>query len=113
MSVPRGAATDRADRRPRAWGLRRRLARPRRGSSPHHYLLREWLVRAGLDPDRDVRLCVLPPPQMDRQLASGYLDGFCVGEPWNTAAELDGTGRVVAATPDVAPGHPNKVVAAN
>lgn len=83
------------------------------GSSPHHYLLREWLARAGLDPDRDVRLCVLPPPQMDRQLASGYLDGFCVGEPWNTAAELDGTGRVVAATTDVVPNHANKVLAAN
>ena len=31
--------------------------------SSHNYLLRHWLAAAGLDPDRDVRLTVVPPPQ--------------------------------------------------
>jgi ABC-type nitrate/sulfonate/bicarbonate transport system substrate-binding protein len=52
--------------------------------STHHYLLRDWLSKAQIDPDRYVRLCVLPPPQMVRQTANGYIDCFCVGEPWNT-----------------------------
>ncbi|HEU4677936.1 MAG TPA: CmpA/NrtA family ABC transporter substrate-binding protein, partial [Terrimicrobiaceae bacterium] len=30
--------------------------------SSHHFLLRRWLRTAGLDPDRDVRIVVLPPP---------------------------------------------------
>ena len=46
------------------------------GCSMHHYLLRDWLAAGGVDPDRDVRLCVLPPPQMNSHLAGGHLDGF-------------------------------------
>ena len=79
--------------------------------STHHFLLREWLSAAGLDPDADVRLCVVPPAQMGRQLADGALDGFCAGEPWNTIAQRTGTGRIVIPTTDVIPDHPEKVLA--
>ncbi len=47
----------------------------------HNYLLRQWLAPAGLDPDRDVRLTVVPPPQCPAQLALGTIDGFCAREP--------------------------------
>ncbi|MFT3787613.1 MAG: CmpA/NrtA family ABC transporter substrate-binding protein [Tepidisphaeraceae bacterium] len=80
-------------------------------SSVHHYLLRAWLAAGGVDPDRDVRLCVLPPPQMASQLAAGHIDGYCVGEPWNTRARLDGSGEIVALTTDTVPDHPDKVLA--
>jgi ABC-type nitrate/sulfonate/bicarbonate transport system substrate-binding protein len=83
------------------------------GCSMHHYLLRDWLAAGGIDPDRDVRLCVFPPPQMNAHMADGHLDGFCVGEPWNTAAERAGIGRVVATTVEVLPAHPEKVLAVN
>lgn len=79
--------------------------------STHHYLLRHWLSQGGIDADRDLRLCVLPPPQMVRQLARGYLDGFCVGEPWNSYAELEGVGEVVAWTNHLVPNHADKVLA--
>jgi nitrate/nitrite transport system substrate-binding protein len=79
--------------------------------STHHYLLRDWLSIAEIDPDRQVRLCVLPPPQMVRQMNNGYIDCFCVGEPWNTDAELKGCGHVTALTTDVVPAHPEKVLA--
>lgn len=79
--------------------------------SMHHYLLREWLARWGMEPDLDVRLCIVPPPQMARQMQAGALDGFCVGEPWNTLAEREGWGRIVAATTDIVPDHPEKVLA--
>lgn len=81
------------------------------GCSMHHYLLREWLASGELDPDTDVRLCVVPPPQMTDQLARGNLDGFCAGEPWNTTAARAGYGSIVAATTDILPAHPEKVLA--
>ncbi len=76
--------------------------------SMHHYLLRDWLASAGIDPDRDVSLCVLPPPQMAGHMGKGYLDGFCVGEPWGTLAEREGSGSVVAASTDLVPAHAEK-----
>lgn len=81
--------------------------------SGHHYLLRAWLDRAGIDPDHDVRLVVMPPPQMAAQMLAGTLDAFCVGEPWGTLAEARGVGRIVAATTDLLPAHPEKVLALN
>jgi two-component system, oxyanion-binding sensor len=81
--------------------------------SMHHYLLRDWLSAGELNPDDDVRLCVLPPAQMSAQMSAGYLDGFCVGEPWNTLAHRGGAGRIVALTTDILPAHPEKVLAVN
>jgi nitrate/nitrite transport system substrate-binding protein len=81
--------------------------------SSHHYLLRAWLDRAEIDPDRDVRLVVMPPPQMAAQMDAGTLDGFCVGEPWGTLAEARGVGRIVAVTGDLLAAHPEKVLAVN
>ncbi|MGC4032367.1 MAG: CmpA/NrtA family ABC transporter substrate-binding protein [Tepidisphaeraceae bacterium] len=82
-------------------------------SSVHHYLLRDWLASGEIDPDRDVRLCVLPPMQLPAHLAAGQIDGYCVGEPWNTTADLNGSGRIVALTADLVPQHPDKVLAVN
>ena len=79
--------------------------------STHHYLLREWLSGAGVDPDADVHLCVLPPPQMVQQIAAGFLDGFCVGEPWSVLAAHEQQATAVAATTDLVPHHPEKVLA--
>jgi nitrate/nitrite transport system substrate-binding protein len=79
--------------------------------STHHYLLREWLSSGGVQFDQPLRMCVLPPPQMVRQLTNGYIDGFCAGEPWNTLAELQGCGRILTPTTNIVPKHPEKVFA--
>jgi ABC-type nitrate/sulfonate/bicarbonate transport system substrate-binding protein len=79
--------------------------------SMHHYLLRDWLASGGIDPDADVRLRVFPPNQMAAHMAGGHLDGFCVGEPWNTLAQHQGAGGIVAMTTDILPAHPEKVLA--
>lgn len=81
------------------------------GCSMHHYLLRDWLASGDIDPDRDVRLRVFPPNQMARHMARRHVDGFCVGEPWNTRARRDGSGEIVAVTTDIVPEHPEKIVA--
>lgn len=56
--------------------------------SSHHYQLRYWLAEGGVDPDRDLELRVVPPPLVAEQLEAGWLDGYCVGEPWKRTARL-------------------------
>nr|WP_282571778.1 CmpA/NrtA family ABC transporter substrate-binding protein [Roseomonas acroporae] len=79
--------------------------------SSHHYLVRYWLASAGLDPDRDVELTVVPPPLMPRRLAEGAIDGFCAGEPWGSQAVLLGAGRITLTSGEIWPNHPEKVLA--
>ncbi|NND92574.1 MAG: ABC transporter substrate-binding protein [Granulosicoccus sp.] len=79
--------------------------------SSHNYLLRYWMADAGIDPDRDVRLIVVPPPQVGHYLRVGLIAGCCVGEPWNTLAVSDGLGRIVATSYDIWNNHPEKVFA--
>jgi ABC-type nitrate/sulfonate/bicarbonate transport system substrate-binding protein len=78
--------------------------------SSHHFLLRAWLGSAGINPDRDVRIVVVPPPQMVANLKSGNLDGCCVGEPWNSVAVQAGVGVCVAVSAELDPRHPEKVL---
>ena len=78
--------------------------------SEHNYLLRMWLDAAGIDPDADLDLTVVPPPRMAAALAEGQVDGCCVGEPWNTVAVRAGTGRIVVASCELLPDHPGKVL---
>ncbi len=79
-------------------------------SSSHNFLMRRWLQSGGINPDRDVRLVVLPPTQMAPSLRAGLIDGYCVGEPWNSAAIATGSGWCPALSTDLAPGHPEKIL---
>lgn len=54
--------------------------------STHNYQLRFWMASAGVDPDEDVQMVVLPPPFMVESIQSGHVDAFCVGAPWNSVA---------------------------
>jgi ABC-type nitrate/sulfonate/bicarbonate transport system substrate-binding protein len=78
--------------------------------SSHRHLLRNWLSAQGVNPERDVRIVVVPPPQMVANLKAGNLDGFCVGEPWNSAAAAARAGVCVATSEDLDAGHPEKVL---
>jgi ABC-type nitrate/sulfonate/bicarbonate transport system substrate-binding protein len=78
--------------------------------SSHNFLLRSWLATAGINPERDVRIVVVPPAQMVSNLKAGHLDCFCVGEPWNSVAARSGAGWCLAASAELAPGHPEKVL---
>ncbi len=108
---------------PTAEGLARLIARRRdEGASAltlavvfpfstHNYLLRDWLARSGIDPDRDVRLTVAPPSRMTELLVGGVVEGFCVTEPWNAAAVAAGAGRIVVRASTLWPRAPDKVFA--
>ena len=78
--------------------------------SSHNFLLQKWLRGAGLAPERDVNIVVVPPPQMAANLKAHNLDGYCVGEPWNSLAVIQRAGWIAALSPDIAPGHPEKVL---
>ncbi len=77
--------------------------------SSHHILLRSWLKRCGLS-DRDAEIIFLPPPLMPRHLKAGHIDGYCVAEPWNSEAILDGSGWCPVTSSDLSQGHPEKVL---
>ncbi|WP_404338297.1 CmpA/NrtA family ABC transporter substrate-binding protein [Sphingomonas sp. MMS12-HWE2-04] len=65
--------------------------------SSHALMLRYWLGYAGVNPDRDVTLRVLPPSLMTEALRAGEIDGFIAGEPWSSVAVNEGLGEIAAA----------------
>lgn len=79
-------------------------------SSMHNLMLRYWLASGGIDPDQDVALTVIPPPQMFANLKAGNIDGYCVGEPWNSRAVYEEQGFVIATDMELWSGHPEKVL---
>ncbi|MFM7753373.1 MAG: nitrate ABC transporter ATP-binding protein [Cyanobium sp.] len=79
-------------------------------ASMHNLILRAWLASGGIDPDKDVELIVIPPPQMVATLRAGTIDGFCVGEPWNSRSVQEGLGTMVATDPELWNGHCEKVL---
>jgi nitrate/nitrite transport system ATP-binding protein len=78
--------------------------------SMHNLMLRYWLASAEIDPDTDLDLVVIPPQEMVERLRSHEIDGFCVGEPWNTQAVQEGIGFVIATDLDIWAGNPEKVL---
>jgi ABC-type nitrate/sulfonate/bicarbonate transport system substrate-binding protein len=79
--------------------------------SSHNFDLRYWLASSGIHPDRDVRLVAIPPPLMVESLRLGHVDGFCVGEPWNSLAVAQGLGRIAVTKSQLFPRGVEKVLA--
>lgn len=114
---------DRFDPMATARALSRVVASRRRGGaepltfgmtfpfSTHNYQLRFWMAAGGVDPDEDVRLVVLPPPFMADSIASGQIDGFCVGAPWNSIAVDRGVGHILHFVSDILERAAEKVLA--
>jgi len=78
--------------------------------SCHHYQLRDWLALGKVDPDRDVRLTVVPPPLLVEAIRTGQVDGFCVGEPWSSLAVDAGLGAIAAVCSQIWSRSPEKVL---
>lgn len=77
----------------------------------HAMWIRYWLGSGGINPDKDVSLITIPPPQMVANMKVGKMDGFCVGEPWNARAIVDGIGFTATTTQAIWLNHPEKVCA--
>lgn len=78
--------------------------------STHNYQLRYWMASGSIDPDRDVRLIVIPPPHMVSNLEAGVIDGYCVGEPWNARAVRQGIGQTLITGYEIWNNSPEKVL---
>ena len=76
----------------------------------HAMWLYYWLASGGINPMKDAKAIVVPPPQMVANMRVGNMDGFCVGEPWNHRAIMDGIGITAATTQDVWKDHPEKIL---
>ena len=77
----------------------------------HAMWMRYWLAAGGIHPDKDISLITIPPAQMVANMKVDKMDGFCVGEPWNSRAIEDGIGFTAVTTQQMWKDHPEKVCA--
>lgn len=76
----------------------------------HAMWLYYWMAANGINPMKDAKVITVPPPQMVANMRVGNMDGFCVGEPWNHRAIMDGVGITATTTQEIWRDHPEKVL---
>jgi nitrate/nitrite transport system substrate-binding protein len=74
--------------------------------SMHNLLLRYYLATGGIDPDVDVKIRPVPPPDSITQLVAGDIDAYLMPDPFNQRAVFEGAGFIFKLTKDLWPGHP-------
>jgi ABC-type nitrate/sulfonate/bicarbonate transport system substrate-binding protein len=79
-------------------------------TSSHNYELRYWLAASGIVPDRNVEIVVLPPPYLPDALGAGGIDGYCVGEPWNTVGVKREGAHIATVKAAIWRNSPDKVI---
>ncbi|WP_415899564.1 CmpA/NrtA family ABC transporter substrate-binding protein [Neptuniibacter sp. QD48_11] len=78
--------------------------------SNHHYQLRFWLNQNNINTEEDVQLVAVPPTKMLDNLSTGLIDGYCVGEPWNSLALVQQIGGLVSTGHKIWGSHMEKVL---
>uniref|UniRef100_B8HKN6 Nitrate transport protein n=1 Tax=Cyanothece sp. (strain PCC 7425 / ATCC 29141) TaxID=395961 RepID=B8HKN6_CYAP4 len=76
----------------------------------HDLWTRYWLAAGGIDPNNDVSLIVVPPPQMVANMKVGTMETFCVCEPWNKQAINQGIAFTALTTGELWNDHPEKAL---
>ena len=74
--------------------------------SMHNYLLRYYLAEHGIDPDVDVQIRAVPPPEMVANLRADNIDGFLAPDPVNQRAVYDGVGFIHILSKEIWDRHP-------
>jgi nitrate/nitrite transport system substrate-binding protein len=74
--------------------------------SMHNYLLRYYIAEHGLDPDRDIQIRAVPPPEMVANLRADNIDGFLAPDPVNQRAVYDGVGFIHLLSKEIWDRHP-------
>lgn len=80
--------------------------------STHTLLLRYYLATGGLDPDTDVKMDVVPPPDTVAQMSVGDLDAMLIAEPFNQRLVAEGAGYIHMLSKEIWPGHPCCILSA-
>jgi ABC-type nitrate/sulfonate/bicarbonate transport system substrate-binding protein len=76
----------------------------------HDLWIRYWLAAGGIDPDTDIKVITVPPPQMVANMKVGTMDCFCVGEPWNEQLVNQNIGYTALTTGELWFKHPEKIL---
>jgi len=74
--------------------------------SMHNYLLRYYVAEYCIDPDKEIQIRVVPPPEMVANLRADNIDGFLAPDPVNQRAVYDGVGFIHTLSKDIWEGHP-------
>jgi len=74
--------------------------------SNHNLILRYYLASGGVNPDTDVKLLILPPPDAIAQMATGQIDAFILPDNFTQRVVFDDIGFIHLLTKDLWPGHP-------
>jgi len=98
------AAKHKQNRDPKNWkGLK--FAVPS-DLSVQNLLLREFLLKNGINPESDVQIKPMAPPEMMSSLKSNTIDGFMGAEPFGQRAVHDGIGFIHLLSAELWDGHP-------
>jgi nitrate/nitrite transport system substrate-binding protein len=76
----------------------------------HDLWMRYWLAAGGIDPNKDVSVIPVPPPQMVANMKVGNMEAFCVGEPWNAQLINQKAGYSALVTGELWNNHPEKAL---
>ena len=74
--------------------------------SMHNLLLRYYLATGGLDPDKDVKIRPVPPPDSIAQMVAGDIDAYLMPDPFNQRAVFEEVGFIHKLTKELWEGHP-------
>ena len=74
--------------------------------SMHNYLLRYYVAEHGIDPDTDIQIRAVPPPEMVANLRADNIDGFLAPDPVNQRAVYDGVGFIHLLSKEIWDRHP-------
>ncbi|MEO0835450.1 MAG: ABC transporter substrate-binding protein [Cyanobacteria bacterium J06642_3] len=74
--------------------------------SMHNLLLRYYLATGGIDPDKDVKIRAVPPPDSIAQLVAGDIDAYLMPDPFNQRAVYEEAGFIHKLTKELWSGHP-------
>ncbi|RXT56485.1 bicarbonate-binding protein [Bosea sp. Tri-44] len=76
----------------------------------HDLWIRYWLAAGGIDPDNEIKLITVPPPQMVANMKVGTMDCFCVGDPWHEQLVNQNIGYTAVTTGELWFKHPEKIL---
>jgi nitrate/nitrite transport system substrate-binding protein len=74
--------------------------------SMHNLLIRYYLATGGLDPDKDVQITPVPPPDSVAKMTSGDIDAMLMPDPFNQRAVFEKVGFIHILSKDLWPNHP-------
>jgi nitrate/nitrite transport system substrate-binding protein len=76
----------------------------------HDMWMRYWLAAGGIEPDKDIQIIPVPPPQMVANMKVGTMETFCVAEPWHLQLLHQGLGYTALTTGELWNKHPEKAL---